>query len=125
MPTPAELRALSKVGKEEKDKREAEHRKQEERKWREQRMEQAAKDHAEAQRQIININSSLEWSAKGGNTSLRLHKVYTDNLEHLESVDRIIADHFKKEGFEVDIETCDGPEIRFEPDYIHYLRISW
>lgn len=88
-------------------------------------MEQAAKDHAEAQRQIININSSLEWSAKGGNTSLRLHKVYTDNLEHLESVDRIIADHFKKEGFEVDIETCDGPEIRFEPDYIHYLRISW
>ena len=125
MPTPAHLRALSAEGKKNKDQREEEERKERERKWREERMEQAAKDHAEAQRQIININASLEWSAKGGNTSLRLHKVYTTDLDHLEAVDKIIANHFKKEGFEVDIETTDGPEIRFEPDYIHYLRISW
>ena len=125
MPTPAKLRALSAQGKKIREEREAAGRKEQERKWREERMEQAAKDHAEAKIKIGNLEYSMERAAEDGQNSIRVKQVYVEHLSGLEGVDKIIANHFKKEGYEVDIETCDGPDIKFEPDYIHYLRISW
>lgn len=125
MTTPAKLRALSEVGKKTREEREAAERQEEGRKSRERRIEQAAKDHAEAQRQIENLEFSMERAAEDGRNSIRVKQVHTESLLGLYGIDEIIVKHFKKKGFSVDIETVDGPEIRFEPDYIHYLRISW
>lgn len=125
MPTPATLRALAQQGKKTREEREAAERKEEERKAREKRMEQAAKDAAEAQRQIGNLEHSMELAASDGRFSIRVRQVYAPAIDALGGIDEMIVKHFKKKGFEVDIETCDGPDIKFEPDYIHYLRISW
>lgn len=125
MVTPKTLRTLAEQGKKDKDKRDLEERKEYDRKAREKRIEQYAKDHAEAQRQIGNLETSMEWAAKDGRTSVRVGQVYTRLVSSLEGINKIIADHFIKKGFEVDIEVTDGPEIRFEPDYIYYLKVSW
>jgi hypothetical protein len=125
MTTPKELRALSEQGKKTKEKRDEEQRKEFDRRAREKRMEQAAKDHAEAARRIGNIECDMKWAAQDGRTSIKLGQVYTTLVSNLEGVDKIIADHFIKKGFEVDIEEVDGPDIRTEPDYIHYLVVRW
>jgi hypothetical protein len=125
MTTPEELRAISEVGKKTKNAIEAAERKEEERKSRERRMEQIANDVAEAQKQISSLEFSMQRAAEDGRTSVRVRQVYAPAVDALGGIDEMLVKHFKKKGFEVDIETVDGPDIRFEPDYIHYLRISW
>lgn len=125
MVSPKTLRTLSEQGKKDKEKRDKEERKEYDRKAREKRIEQYAKDHAEAQRRIANLDYDMELVAKDGRTSARVCEVYTRLVSSLEGVERIIADHYIKKGFEVDIEVTDGPEIRFEPDYIYYLTVRW
>jgi hypothetical protein len=125
MTTPKELRAISEQGKKDRSKREEEERKEFDRRAREKRIEQAAKDHAEAARRIGNIECDMKWAAQDGRNSIRVGQVYTTVVSSLESVDKIIADHFIKKGFEVDIDTVDGPDIRTEPDYLHYLVVRW
>jgi hypothetical protein len=125
MVSPKTLRTLSEQGKKDKEKREEEGRKEYDRKMREKRIEKAAQDHAEAQQRVINLEYDMQLAAKNGHTSIRIGVVYTRLISSLQGVDRIIADTFIKKGFEVDIEEHPGPEIAYEPDYIHYLVVRW
>lgn len=125
MTTPKELKELTAKGKVEKEKREQIAAAELNQRWRKQLAEKAAKEQEEANKIINGLNPYMKAAASSGENSIRIIEVNSDSLNRLDGVALLLYNHFLKEGFELSIETVDGPNIYEGPDYDYFLKIVW
>ena len=81
MATPAELRRLTELGKQKKEKLEAEERVIADKKAQEAVREKALKEVVESQRIIDNVHSQLKWAADNGFPTARVYTIPSEDLQ--------------------------------------------